>query len=122
MPIERKTVIGEDAKCIDGSPPLYYIRKGSDGGINKWHIHFQGGGWCFNEQECFLRMSDILGSSRAHAGRRFEQAFKQEPYLSDSWEENPLMYNWNVVYVHYCDGSSWASDTEVVHNVSHSLE
>jgi hypothetical protein len=115
--IERKYVVGGDAKCIDGSAPLYFIRKGTGVGTHKWHIFFQGGGWCFNERECFLRMSDLMGSSRPHAGRKFEQAFKDEPYLSDEAELNPLMYNWNIVHVHYCDGGSFASDTSVEYSV-----
>ena len=31
-------------------------------------------------------------------------------YLSDYPIINPLMYNWNTVYVRYCDGSSYAGD------------
>ena len=37
------------AKCMDGSPPSYYIRKGFGAGQNKFMIWLQGGGWCFKE-------------------------------------------------------------------------
>jgi hypothetical protein len=30
--------------------------------------------------------------------------------LSYAPEENPLMYNWNKVYVGYCDGASFGGD------------
>jgi hypothetical protein len=38
-----KVIIDEpNTACIDGSRPGYYIRKGSDDGLNKWHVHFEG--------------------------------------------------------------------------------
>ena len=39
---ERKPLIVGGGKCIDGSTPYYYMRKGSDSGLKKWQIHFQG--------------------------------------------------------------------------------
>ena len=38
----------EKAKCMDGSSPGYYIREGRGDGLSKWHIHFEGGGWCYD--------------------------------------------------------------------------
>jgi hypothetical protein len=36
------------ARCIDGSRPAFYIRKGHGDGKNKWFVFFEGGGWCFD--------------------------------------------------------------------------
>ena len=36
----------QNARCLDGTPALYYHRKGTGSGVNKWFIHQQGGGWC----------------------------------------------------------------------------
>ena len=33
----------DNARCLDGTPPLYYHRKGTGSGANKWFIHQQGG-------------------------------------------------------------------------------
>jgi hypothetical protein len=38
-------------------------------------------------------------------------------YLSAESHHNPLTYNWNVVHVKYCDGTSYASDTEALYEV-----
>jgi hypothetical protein len=34
------------AKCLDGTPSLYYHRPGFDSGAQKWFVFMQGGGWC----------------------------------------------------------------------------
>ena len=50
----RKYIIqDEKAICMDGSPSVYYFANGSDSGMDKFQIHFQGGGWCFNISECY---------------------------------------------------------------------
>ena len=43
------------AKCLDGSAPLYFIKRGSGSGANKYYVHHEGGGWCFGEEGCGLR-------------------------------------------------------------------
>jgi hypothetical protein len=37
-----------NARCLDGTPALYYHRKGTGSGANKWFLHQQGGGWCYD--------------------------------------------------------------------------
>lgn len=98
-----------DARCIDGSTPAYYIRKGRDEGVNKWVMHFEGGGWCYDLQACYLRSKTGLGSSKGYPDTMRNSELPL--YLSDYSTVNPLMHNWNVVYVKYCDGASYAGDT-----------
>lgn len=35
------------AVCLDGSPGAIYLRPGAE--TKKWHIHWEGGGWCFHD-------------------------------------------------------------------------
>ena len=42
----------QNARCLDGSPPLYYHSPGFDDGVNKWEIHMEGGAWCGDAQSC----------------------------------------------------------------------
>ena len=124
----RKPIEG-DAKCIDGSSPVYYLSKGSGSGSNKWHIHFQGGGWCSDMDSCKQRSGTVYGSTlydiidknkdvtdcdNFHDGK----LMKDFKYLSTVEEINPYMYNWNIVFVHYCDGGSFAGNTEVKDKIS----
>jgi len=98
-----------EARCIDGSLPAYYIRKGRDEGASKWVVHFEGGGWCYDLQACYLRSKTGLGSSKGYPDSMGNSELPL--YLSDYSSVNPLMYNWNVVNVKYCDGSSYAGNT-----------
>jgi acetyl esterase/lipase len=36
------------ARCLDGSRPAFYLRKGHGDGKHKWFVYFEGGGWCFD--------------------------------------------------------------------------
>jgi len=42
----------QDATCLDGSPPLYYVSPGFGDGAAKWQIHHVGGAWCSDAQGC----------------------------------------------------------------------
>lgn len=48
-------------------------------------------------------MTDLGSSSRYPARWPL-----QEPYLSTSSRDNPLLYEWSVVYLKYCDGAYFA--------------
>lgn len=98
--------IKTDAYCLDGSGPLYYYLPGVDSGANKWYLHFEGGGWCTSTEDCFNRSQTNLGSTL------------QDPplksinwdYFSNNISDNPLLYNWNKIYMRYCDGGSFSGD------------
>lgn len=53
----------ENARCLDGTPALYYHRKGTGSGANKWFVHQQGGGWCYDLNSCVGRSKGSLGST-----------------------------------------------------------
>ncbi|QDZ20222.1 pectin acetylesterase [Chloropicon primus] len=95
------------ALCLDGSPAGYWFRKGWGDGKDKWLVFLEGGGWCFNEQDCYERSKTILGSSKQWAQTRSDrssQIFSADP------KENPDFYNWNLVDVAYCDGASFSGN------------
>eukprot|EP01051_Picozoa_sp_SAG22_P021692 SAG22_NODE_4894_length_1138_cov_1.831569_1_plen_280_part_10 len=43
------------AKCLDGSAPMYFIKRGTGSGAKKWYVHHEGGGWCYGDEGCGLR-------------------------------------------------------------------
>ena len=122
-PAEAKLVlindaVSEGAVCLDGTAPGYYFRPGqlhltssadmfvatgTGSGVNSWIVHMEGGGVCSTEQECLDRSKTDLGSSKnwppTHTGSGF---------LSADNNTNPGFFNWNVAYLMYCDGSSFA--------------
>lgn len=98
----------EGAVCLDGTPGAYYLQPGSGDGVNKWYIHHQGGGWCESMDDCLSRSTGNLGSSSKYP----DTANLGGGYFSTDASVNPLMYNWNHVYLRYCDGASFSGNNE----------
>ncbi|XP_028101159.1 pectin acetylesterase 10-like [Camellia sinensis] len=95
------------AVCLDGTLPGYHFHRGYDSGANSWLIQLEGGGWCNAIRSCVYRKTTRRGSSTYME--------KQIPFtgiLSNKAEENPDFFNWSRVKVRYCDGASFAGDSE----------
>lgn len=105
-----------DAKCIDGTPPIYYYLKGDSNGFEKWYIHFESGGWCTSEENCYERSLVSLGTS----ANQPEMIDLNWDYFQDDEKLNPLMHNWNKVYIHYCDGGSFSGNAELTYKPNNS--
>ncbi|WJX37579.1 [Wnt protein] O-palmitoleoyl-L-serine hydrolase [Trifolium repens] len=91
--------------CLDGSPPAYQFDKGFGDGVNNWLIFLEGGGWCDTTEDCLNRILPTgMGSSTNMFPKNFTGMTSNERSL------NPYFYNWNRVYVHYCDGSSFTGN------------
>ena len=106
--------LSSGAVCLDGTPPAYYLRPGKDLGTKRWLIHFNGGAWCFDESSCLERSRGSLGSTK--------HLPPAPPVIqginSPNEQINPDFYDWNLVWVVYCDGASFTGDREdpvVVH-------
>ena len=106
-----------DAVCLDGSPPGYYIERGARGA--GWMIHLQGGGWCRSLDECAQRATTALGSSKSYAtdkdGVLGGYDGGAHGLFSNSSSVNPDFHNFTKVYVRYCDGGSFSGDTAAAH-------
>ena len=93
----------QGAVCLDGSAPGYYIGKGSGSGANKWILHQGGGGWCYSEEDCLERSKTVFGSSKS-----WNSSVIAGGIFSDNEMVNGEFHNWNVIYMMYCDGSSFS--------------
>jgi len=99
---------GDNPACLDGSAPLYYHRPGTGSGANKWYIHHQGGGWCGGVENCKGRAIGSLGSTNPAVSKDTPTMTMGGGYFSQDETLNPLMYNWNAVFLRYCDGGSFS--------------
>jgi hypothetical protein len=106
----KDAVANKGARCLDGSPAAFYFRKGVGSGANKWYIHHQGGGWCETWDDCLGRSATDLGSSANYPANVSQKG----GYFDPSPVVNPMMYNWNMVYMRYCDGGSFSGNNESV--------
>lgn len=110
-----------EAKCLDGSPALYYIRKATSTVNNtKWVMHIQGGGWCDDMKSCYSRSQSRLGSSLKKYNNNETMDWNNiEGCDNNRWcgalmvndrTVNPYSYDWNAVLFMYCDGASWTGN------------
>jgi hypothetical protein len=103
----------DGAVCLDGSPGAFYFRPASTGGEQKFYVHFEGGGWCTDLASCASRSQTLLGSSLMYPDRMVPYQDRgyfntSVAYFSADPAINPQMYNWNSVFLRYCDGQSFA--------------
>uniref|UniRef100_J3N4P4 Pectin acetylesterase n=1 Tax=Oryza brachyantha TaxID=4533 RepID=J3N4P4_ORYBR len=95
------------AVCLDGSPPAYHLSRGSGGGAGSWVLQFEGGGWCNDVPSCAERAGTRRGSTRfMNKLEGFSGVLSNDPAM------NPDFYSWNRVKLRYCDGGSFAGDSE----------
>eukprot|EP01083_Nonionella_stella_P133788 406796_1 len=102
------------AYCLDGSVPDFYYRPGVGDGVSKFHIHvyLEGGGWCFGLDMCAARTATSLGSTKFD--KPYSNPSLGAPYLSSNRNINPLTFNWNAIYIRYCDGGSYANNNQTL--------
>ncbi|CAE8606523.1 unnamed protein product, partial [Polarella glacialis] len=86
-----KGLAGMGAVCLDGSDAGFYFAPASDPkNANDWQIYFQGGGWCYDEIDCWGRSNSVLGSST-----NWSQSAALSGVMSDSCTTNPDFCNFN---------------------------
>ena len=90
-----------NAKCLDGSPAVYYIAANSSSPA--WVVWLEGGGICFNLSDCAQRAKGRLGSSSSYNA----SIDAPKGMLSSDPAANPDLYTWNRVFVPYCSGDVW---------------
>ncbi|KAI3830873.1 hypothetical protein MKW92_050981 [Papaver armeniacum] len=95
------------AVCLDGTVPGYHLDRGFGSGANSWLIQLEGGGWCNTIRNCVYRQTTRRGSSKF-----MEKKIPFTGILSDKAEQNPDFFNWNRVKLRYCDGASFAGDSQ----------
>jgi len=102
-------------QCNDGSPGGYYLRPApedaEDGARDRWIFYLEGGGWCWNVTQCFIRIvynhgdSWLVSSTNWPPTQTFSAGLFQ---MTDTpWE------NANLVYVPYCSSDAHMGDTDV---------
>eukprot|EP00928_Gymnodinium_smaydae_P020121 TRINITY_DN17775_c0_g2_i1.p1 TRINITY_DN17775_c0_g2~~TRINITY_DN17775_c0_g2_i1.p1 ORF type:complete len:401 (-),score=46.01 TRINITY_DN17775_c0_g2_i1:333-1535(-) len=97
----------EDAKCLDGTSGSLFLRDGSESAKNKFLIYFECGSFCSTHEDCAVRAKSYLGST---SPKYPNNTRLNRPALDTSNETNPLMWDWNHVYVRYCDGAYYSGE------------
>eukprot|EP01006_Ploeotia_vitrea_P035906 TRINITY_DN65948_c7_g2_i1.p1 TRINITY_DN65948_c7_g2~~TRINITY_DN65948_c7_g2_i1.p1 ORF type:complete len:391 (-),score=39.45 TRINITY_DN65948_c7_g2_i1:135-1181(-) len=93
------------ARCIDGTAFGYYFQPGTGSGRASYFVYHKGGGWCESVEDCYQRSSTDLGSSKKWDRPTMKV---DDDYFSINKADNPLMWNWNKIWIPYCDGGSFS--------------
>ncbi|KAK4488227.1 hypothetical protein RD792_003973 [Penstemon davidsonii] len=101
------------AVCLNGSPPAYHHAVGFGEGVDNWMVYLEGGGWCMSSESCYSKIK-IEGSAGCGNSYTFKNLTTFGGIMSQSQTINPDFYNWNIVFVRYCDGSSYSGDVEEI--------
>jgi len=112
------------AKCLDGTNYKFLFTQGSGSGANKFMFSWQGGAYCGYEgldllESCYSRSQGPLGSSSfLPSNGSYYSVNSANGYFSNMQEYNPDFWNWNKVFISYCDGSNHQGhlDNALVYN------
>ncbi|XP_047963433.1 pectin acetylesterase 11-like [Salvia hispanica] len=116
------SAVAKGAVCLDGTPPAYAYSPGFGDGVDNWHVFLEGGGWCLDVDDCLDRTKYRTGSSAKLMSEVQNGVISFGGMLDANSTLNPNFYNWHVVIIFYCDGSSFMSDVEAVdpkHNLTY---
>jgi len=104
-----KDAVQRQAVCNDGTPAVYYFKRGSGADAAHWLIFFQGGGWCSNEPTCTRRWSvqHYLMTSQGAPN-----TIEAGGIFSTSAKENPDFVNFTQVYIKYCSSDMYSGNGE----------
>lgn len=90
-------------RCLDGSPGGFYWRRGDP---DRFLVVLNGGGWCYDLEDCFDRSKTSLGTST-----KWTSTIEGDGISNGDLSGNPFA-NFSVAYLYYCDGASFASNRE----------
>lgn len=94
------------ARCLDGTSPVVYIRRNPSS--TKWLLFLEGWGFCHSLHDCLERSYTSHGSTKGEP--HFLDLRQHGPYFSADKHENPLLHDFNWVFIRYCDGGYFSGD------------
>eukprot|EP01046_Picozoa_sp_COSAG06_P007387 COSAG06_NODE_360_length_16832_cov_9.250209_19_plen_247_part_00 len=114
------------ARCLDGSPPGLFFRRGRGADARKFIVYSHGGAWCWDmnttedhgkKSNCVIRATTYEGSSNATVNPPSgpPRGNMDKGLMSTNCTTNPRFCDWSVVYFMYCDGSSFTGSRTAPH-------
>jgi hypothetical protein len=101
----------DGAVCLDGTPGMFFFAPAAnDADTANWEIYFQGGGWCYEEQDCWNRAKGNIGSSKGYQDGKSTSDIGG--LMSSDCTVNPDFCNVNRVHILYCDGNSFSGNRD----------
>ncbi|KAJ9467666.1 Pectin acetylesterase 3 [Diplonema papillatum] len=95
------------AVCLSGTPGGFYYGLGTGADVNNWLVYFQGGGWCYDERDCYNRSTTVLGNSSSWPATNTDSGL-----MSQDCTVNPTFCNFSIALMMYCDGNSFSGNRD----------
>ena len=100
-----------EARCLDGSNFQFLFSKGHGSGVDRWIIFWEAASFCGADgleiiESCYEKSLTEFGSSKNFGTNGTKHVInKPMGYFSNDKGYNPLFWNYNKIYIRYCDGS-----------------
>lgn len=98
-----------DAVCNDGTPGVFYVRRGTGASLNRWVLFIEGGGSCSSADACAKRWCSI---DTAFGAMKMSNRWVPEKGIGGggilSTREDSAFRDFTQVWVHYCSSDAWA--------------
>jgi hypothetical protein len=97
-----------EAVCNDGSPGLFYVRKGTGASANRWLIFLEGGGSCMEGTGCAKRWCSIdtnFGADKMSTRFFTAKGIGGGGILAT--RDDSVFTDFNKVWVYYCSSDAW---------------
>jgi hypothetical protein len=91
--------------ALMGAAPLLHF-------CPRFITHFLGGGWCWSIEDCANRATSLIGTSKNWPPflSGITPNMSYGGIMSGNATENPDFATWALVWIMYCDGSSYTSN------------
>lgn len=112
-PLLKRTLLGPQSRCNDGSPGVMYIRRGQNADTTKWVIHFQGGGSCNGQDACYDRWCSTAPNPAVFdkAGKMSSlgtpEAISRGGIFSQAPADSNAFAHYNQAFLYYCSSDTW---------------
>jgi len=98
-----------DAVCNDGTPGVFYVRRGTGAGLNRWIVFLEGGGSCSSADACAKRWCSIeTNFGAAKMSNRWAPAGGVAGGGILSTREDSAFRDFSKVWVYYCSSDVWS--------------
>lgn len=107
--VDLDTTRYPEAVCNDGTPGLFYVRKGTGAGANRWIIFLEGGGACFEGTECARRWCSVdTAFGAAKMSNRYAPARGVGGGGILATRADSAFTDFNKAGVYYCSSDVWS--------------
>lgn len=98
--IQNMSGVDDMARCLDGTPYIFYVAPGQGADAANVMIWLEGGGWCYSLTDCQVRSRGCSpgGACGSSAGRGPETGAPMGGILSSNSTVNPAFAAWTKVY------------------------